>query len=289
MVYQLCKDVMNHQIRRGAFNRLSGETFNLSFENWYQSGYWSERNIPYVLFDGERAVAGISVNRMDILWEGKIHPMIQLGTVMTDKAYRKQGLSRLLMEEIMAEWKEQCEAVFLFANRSVLDFYPKFGFRKYAQYSYRMLFEGQNGDAVKLDSDCESDREVMKSCYDNGNPFSRIQEVNNFGLLMFYCLAPMKHMIYYSPSCDAVVIAEQKGKEFHCYDIFCCKGHDLGRVLATAAAPQTEQVVFHFTPEECGDGMAVQLSEGNDTLFVYPDSVRIFADHKLLFPEMSHT
>lgn len=289
MKYQLYKDVMTHDRRREAFNRLSVETFKLSFEDWYQSGYWTERNMPYVLFDGDRAVAGISVNRMDILWEGEVHPMIQLGTVMTDRAYRNQGLSRVLMERIMAEWKDECEAFFLFANRSVLDFYPKFGFRRYSQYRYRMLFVSSAADAVKLDPDSEKDREIIKNCYECGNPFSRIQDVNDFGLLMFYCMAPMKDMVYYSPSCHAVIIAEQKGKEFHCYDIFCGREHNLNCVLAAAAPAQTECVVFHFTPEGRGDYIVSETGEGADTLFVYSDCIKIFADHKLLFPELSHT
>lgn len=52
---------------------------------------------------------------------------------MTDVKYRDQGLLRIIMEKVIAEWKDKCELIYLFANDSVLDFYPKFGFDKVQQ------------------------------------------------------------------------------------------------------------------------------------------------------------
>ncbi|GEM_PF-4184024 len=34
---------------RFAFDQLAVKTFNLSFESWYQSGYWKDKYIPYTL------------------------------------------------------------------------------------------------------------------------------------------------------------------------------------------------------------------------------------------------
>ena len=34
---------------RNAFNTLSKDVFNLSFENWYKLGYWNDQYIPYTL------------------------------------------------------------------------------------------------------------------------------------------------------------------------------------------------------------------------------------------------
>ena len=55
---------------------------------------------------------------------------IQLGTIMTDKNYRNQGLSKYLMNIVLKEFSEKNDEVYLFANDSVLYFYPKFGFQK---------------------------------------------------------------------------------------------------------------------------------------------------------------
>lgn len=82
MSYQLCKNVMCDENMRRSFNSLAGKTFHLSFEDWYQAGYWSESNQPYTLFDRGTAIANISVNKMELLWQGKKRSYIQLGTVL---------------------------------------------------------------------------------------------------------------------------------------------------------------------------------------------------------------
>lgn len=88
---------------RRTFNNLTRETFGFDFEQWYIDGYWQKRYIPYSLLDGDRVVANISVNDLNFLVMGEKKRYIQLGTVMTDKAYRGLGLSRALMERVLDE------------------------------------------------------------------------------------------------------------------------------------------------------------------------------------------
>lgn len=71
---------------------------------WFQNGFWGEKYIPCSLVDGEKVIANVSVNRMDFNLDGIEKHYIQLGTVMTDKAYRGQGLSRYLMEKVIEEY-----------------------------------------------------------------------------------------------------------------------------------------------------------------------------------------
>lgn len=303
--YLLSKAVMPNDTMRKEFNKLAEKTFQLSFESWYQSGYWSSLNMPYTLFDGEKAVANSSVNRMELLWNGQIHRYIQLGTVMTDEEYRRQGLSRFLMNEIMKDWKENCDGMFLFANHTVLDFYPKFGFQKEVQYQFGKSMGGMadrnpgksmerktdcgKGSVRKLDIDCSQDLELLKRHYKKGNPFSRLQAVNDFGLLMFYAGSVMKNCIYYLPEYDAVVIAEQNGTVMNCYDIFCKENRDFMGILAAAAAKGTEYVTLKFTPEDGYGFDAALIQDDDDTLFVLRDKENIFRKEPLFFPEISHT
>ena len=42
-------------------------------------------------------------------------------------------------EEVLRDWTNQCDGMFLFANETVLDFYPKFGFRRETQYQIRPM------------------------------------------------------------------------------------------------------------------------------------------------------
>jgi len=66
----------------------------LSFESWYQLGYWNQNYIPYTLFEGGKALANVSVNQMNFNIIGKNYSAVQIGTVMTDENYRCQGLCR---------------------------------------------------------------------------------------------------------------------------------------------------------------------------------------------------
>lgn len=139
MNYTTDKDIRNNEAVRASFNKLAADTFGLSFEQWYQDGYWTDLYIPYVLLDGGRVIANVSVNIIDTQWKGQTRKYIQLGTVMTAPGYRKQGLSRFLLEEALSDWKGLCDAIYLFANDSVLDFYPKFGFVKENEYVYSLF------------------------------------------------------------------------------------------------------------------------------------------------------
>ena len=70
MAYHLHKHVRDDDRVRAAFNALAGEVFGLSFEEWYRQGCWTDRYIPYLLLDGDRAAANVSVNRMETDWDG---------------------------------------------------------------------------------------------------------------------------------------------------------------------------------------------------------------------------
>ena len=126
---QILKGYRDDDTLRGSFDRLARRTFDLTFEDWYQNGFWGDDYIPYsVVIDGAVA-ANVSVNRTNFVLDGETKRFIQLGTVMTDERYRNRGLIRRLMTEIDRDFAGQADGVYLFANDSVLDFYPKFGFR----------------------------------------------------------------------------------------------------------------------------------------------------------------
>ena len=114
---------------RASFNELAGKVFGLSFENWYQNGFWKDNYIPYsVVIDG-KVVANVSVNRCDVNYNGETKSLIQLGTVMTDPDHRGKGYARELMEKIISDYEGKVDGMYLFANDSVTSFYPLFGFK----------------------------------------------------------------------------------------------------------------------------------------------------------------
>ena len=43
-MYQVEKDYRNNDSLRKSFNELVEKTFGFNFENWYQNGFWGDRN-----------------------------------------------------------------------------------------------------------------------------------------------------------------------------------------------------------------------------------------------------
>ena len=134
--YAFVKNYRRNEKLRKEYNKLTEKTYGFDFETWYQEGYWGEGHIPYTLFDGQSAVSNVSVNKIKFSVLGEEKEYIQLGTVMTDKAYKKQGLSSYLIKRAIDDTKSECDLIYLFANKNVLDFYPKFGFRETKEYNY---------------------------------------------------------------------------------------------------------------------------------------------------------
>ena len=286
MELQFSKQVRHSAALRAAYNALTQETYGFSFEPWYQAGYWGDAHVPYTLFDGGRAVSNVSVNRMELLLDGQARSCVQLGTVMTGPAYRGRGLSRRLMEAVLAEWAG--ETVFLFANESVLEFYPRFGFQKKAQVRFSMDLGRPRGWGRRLDMASAGDRELLLRHYKKTNPFSKIQTVNGENLMMFYCAGPMAECVFYLPDFDAIAVAEAEGDVLHCYDVYCAPGGSLPDILEALAPPGTRRVRLEFTPVDPAPFETSPVPDEEDAMFVLNDT-GIFGWEPFLFPVISHT
>ena len=287
--YNLSKNVRNSEVHRASFNQLSKRIFNLDFEPWYQSGYWGDLYIPYTLSYNHTVVANVSVSPITFKWGNQRKRYVQLGTVMTEPEYRGKGLSRWLMNIVLEEWIKNCDAIFLFANDSVREFYPKFGFVEATQYQYYKSVSPVVNNVRRLDMSLDSDRQLLLDRYKLSNPFSAFSMEENPGLLMFYCLQFLKDNIFYIEQYEAVVIAETKDTNLLCYDIFCPMGVSMDAILSSVASANTESVVLGFTPKNIGDYQVSKLNEANTTLFLLGNKENLFNDNRLMFPLLSHT
>ncbi|GAA4839184.1 hypothetical protein GCM10023310_16220 [Paenibacillus vulneris] len=122
------QDYMEDDARRTALFKLAEQIFGLRMENWYRHAPDNRRYIPFSYFDGGRTIANVSANLLDLVIDGEWKPVIQLGTVMTHPDYRGRGLAGSLMTRVLEHYEGMYDVMYLFANRSVLRFYPKYGF-----------------------------------------------------------------------------------------------------------------------------------------------------------------
>lgn len=288
MEYKIIKQIRDNNILRQSFIKLAEKTFGLSFQNWYENGFWTEKYIPYTIVkDGKKVIANVSVNIIETVWKNVSKCYVQLGTVMTDPEYRNRGFSSQLMKAILLEWTEKCDAVYLFANPTVLDFYPKFGFVKAGEYQYKMPFCEMKGDFRKLDISVEKDNEILKKCYRKSNPFSILSMENGYGLLMFYCGSFMKDSIYYSEKYDLVCIVEKEENTLTCFDIFGNNICSMEEIIFSIPLKNIKEVTLGFTPKNKEKYFCSQIIN-EDTLFILEGKENIFKNNKIMFPLLSH-
>ena len=107
MNYQLVKQVRENNPLRKSFIDLAVKTFDLSFEEWYQQGYWTDAYIPYAFVERNKVIANASANIIDLRWQGAPRRYIQIGTVMTEPDHRNKGLAGQLIHHILQDWQQE--------------------------------------------------------------------------------------------------------------------------------------------------------------------------------------
>lgn len=279
----------NEELREG-LNKLTEKTYGFNFKSWYEAGYWGEEYIPYSLLDGEKLVANASVSIMKMNVLGKKKNYIQIGTVMTDYEYRNKGLSRHLIEKIIDEYKEKYDCIYLSANDTVLNFYPKFGFEKVNEYQYS-INKAKNVTNIrtrKLNINNVEDKELLESIINNNIVNSKLYVYDNKNLIMFYCLGFLKECIYYIKEYNVIAICEYEDDVLNINDILCDRKYDLDKVINVLIDSKTKIVNLGFTPNDTDGYEKNMLTGDNDTLFVLKDKENIFKSNYLMFPILSH-
>lgn len=287
MAELLVTNMREHPARESFFD-LSHRIFGLNFPLWHAQGYWTDRYIPYSLVRDGRVIANASANIIDTRVDGIEKRYIQIGTVMCDPQFRGQGLMRRVMGALMDDWRDRCDAMYLYANDSVLAFYPKFGFAAEREHMHSCEIVPCGGDFVPLDMDKSESVALLRALYEQGNPYSALPMLHNFGLVMFYCGSFMKNNVFYSPKYNTACVIEQEGETLFLHDVFGAPDISLTALMAQLAAPGTKRVVLGFTPQDESAFLCEPLFEEDQTLFVLAGKENIFAQRQVRMPMLSH-
>lgn len=281
--YIFSNNIGNDKKLFDSFNKLANKSFGISFNR--VGGEYE----PHVLYVNDEICANVSVNKITFYHNGEKRFYIQLGTVMTDEKYRKRGLSRYLIESIVDEWKDKCDALYLFANDSVLDFYPKFGFEKKDEYQYKYINPAvSEKKCEKLDVNDEKNRKLVIEKDKEGNSFSKLYMTGDYALLTFYALGFMSDNVYYIKDYDLVAVVEYEDDMIFCHDIIGQTDADLREVLDIIAGGRKCPVYLGFTPKKSEGLLCEKYHEEDTTLFINKCGESVFDYEKLMFPTTSH-
>ena len=275
----------NEDLRR-SFNELAEKVFGLNFENWYKNGFWKDNYIPYSVIEDGKVVSNVSVNACNMNYGGRVVKLIQLGTIMTDPDYRGKGYSRILMERVISDYKDKVDGIYLFANDSVLDFYPRFGFKTGKEYQYSKDVNNTDEDRTVMVPMADKEAwDKMVRLITEKEQNSKFYMVENTGLYMFYLSQFMQENTFYIENCDSYAVAEVEDDTLILHTIIG-KG-DVDKVIS-AFGSKIKKVVLNFTPNVTYGFEENELHEEDTTLFVMGKFFEEIEDDKLMFQAITH-
>lgn len=222
----------------------------ISFRRWAACGGWDDGYRAFAVADGDRIVANASLSRTDLVLHGRPVRGWQLGAVGTDPAYRRHGLQRRVLTRLLAECPPE-DLIFLFANDSVLEFYPRFGFQRRRE----VLFDAEHralpsGAPLRaLDVTSAEDRALLLRIAAKAEPVTDLFGARDNGrtLLWYLCNFHREHFRYVAEH-DSLIVAEQAGTTLHVYDVSTSAPFDLAAQLPHLITAPIERLEFAFTP-----------------------------------------
>lgn len=285
---EIIKNYRDNDLLRRSFNELAAKTFGLDFEDWYQNGFWSDNYIPYSLVKDGRVVANVSVNRTNMMYAGVVRHFLQLGTVMTDEAYRNQGFIREIMKQINDDYLGKADGIYLFANDSVLDFYPKFGFQQSKEYQYSK--EITNTGACQFEPllmNSPARWKLLEDATETNIFHGRFDMTGNSGLILFYVTKFMQESVYYHRPTATYVIADRDEENLRIHNIFSASLTELDEVIKLFGSG-IRHVTLGFVPLDAGEYRVTELREEDCTLFIRGSALDILEQERLRIPSLSH-
>lgn len=288
--YTFVSDYKDRPNYRYSFNELAKLIYGIDFEPWYQRGYWRDQYICYSYLQGDKMVANVSVTKMDVIVSGKLKRGLQIGTVMTHPDYRRQGLAARLMDIVIAENEGKGDFMYLFANAGVLQFYPRFGFKRIQQSQYSAsvgALPPASYPPRQLDLSEPADLSLLHRLSERRVPVaSSLGVINDQPLLMFYLRGPYRDNVYYLADADLAVVCEREANVLKILDIIGPTPFELDRIIAALISKGIDTIEFCFTPE--GSQLHIHCEEwqSDDALFIRPGSFKL--PQRFMFPELSH-
>lgn len=284
--YEIVKNIKESEVLRNSYNSLCQEVFEFNFSDWYERGYWGEKYTPYAIVVDNQVVANVAVNHFDFNINHEIKKYIQIGTVMTHPDYRNQGLSKYLMEAVLADWQDKVDAIYLYGNGSVQEFYPKFGFIPFQEYQYKLDIDLDIQSARKLDIDNQVDLELLEKKYHEGNPFSKFELLDNFSMIMFYGSQILNTNIYYLADEDLVIFYDETDQMV--YDIYGKTSKNIETILSKVVTNTSITLGFDLDIRKTKSKITQHLLENEDTYpFILKTNENIFKNCKICSPALS--
>jgi GNAT superfamily N-acetyltransferase len=247
---------------------------SVSHRSWYEQGWWSDDYMPYSIIENNTIISNVSVSKMEILVDGKIKTGIQIGAVGTIPKYQNQGLSRHLMEYVINKYDSIGDLIFLFANDSVLDFYPKFGFRPVKEVLFRLKsIPRATYAARKLVLSDKNESNLIREYVNQRQTLTRLFGAINYRYVTHWHLINIfPDNIVYIEDNGVICICKEENRKLHLWDVIYTKPIDINSVLSKVIRNKDlREIHFYFPPDQLSFDYDEVIEDEDSHLFVRGD------------------
>jgi len=272
-----------------AFFKLQRQAFpSLDLEEAHRRGLLDEQVVPFGIFDDEsHALSILNATSMELIVDGRSLKGLQIGTVATAPSCRGQGLSSRLLHHVLQRYEGTTDLQFLFANETVLEFYPRFGFRPIREHDFHFVRQAPvvGFPFRRLGIDSASDAGILRGFFENRDVVSRrMGVVGHARLAELNCRYAFRNSLWYSGEWQAVLVASSSGGVLRVHDCICRPHND--RIFIDLGWPGITSVILEFVPDRyLGEFIPRPLPQAG--FFVrgpFPKSL-----HPVRFPALAQT
>jgi len=225
-------------------NNLLKDIF-FDFMFWYDLNLWDENYESYSIVDKDEIVSNICVYKTHIIFNGKRYSALSVGAVATKKEYRGRGLAGTLMKHIIEKYDNV--PMYLSANDNVVNFYPKFGFRRV--YEKLPVCECAVNNHIRPNKLSYDDPRVWNYVYNRVNFSKKLDCLNSVSINIFHIYwGYLRDCIYEIPEIDTMVIARQNGEVLKLIGVFSLKDICFSELTRYLPFTGVKRIEFGFMP-----------------------------------------
>ncbi len=261
-----------------------------NFKPWADRGGWRPGyEILAIERDGQ-ILSTVGRQRMRLVVNGQGRDGYQLGGVASRPDQRGRGLSRRVLTWVLSEADAQNLPVILFANKSVLDFYPRFGFRRVFQKRFTAAGTIAPGvhPAPTIDIEAATDRARVETLCARAGILGETFSARDYYPALLFHLIYRPRPVYWFDECEAALIASVEGERLVLHELLAARPFDLAAALPRLISHPVGELEFRFSPEGWWPAaQALSADEADSPLFVRglpPLSSDVFR-----FPDLAQT
>jgi len=271
------------------FDFVAGIFSDGNFRPWAARGGWDADYEVLAFVEGEQILASVGRSRMNLIVRGRRVAGIQLGAVATDRAHRGQGLSRRLIERILGERQDSTQPILLFANPSVLDFYPRFGFQRLVQRRVMAGLAASPGGAPARPADLGrlEERQRLAQLCRHAAASGTLLSAHNYYFILLWHLSCRPLQGFWLDEQAAFVAVERRGDRLVIHECLAPRRFALDRGVPRLIAAPIREVEFGFDPAGWWETPALASSEDGEALLFVQGDVPSGGDFR--FPNLAQT